>query len=487
MIKQMAGVVFFMMLFFPSFVKAGGFGGDDSGTPGYWYTGDTPNVIDPSKSPLVFVHGYNNSSAVWHQGNDMYEVALANGYETAFIDLHHDRDMWTNGAMLAEKLEEMYHHFGGKKLMVIGYSKGGVDTQTALVHYGAHPYVSNVISLSSPHHGTQLADLAHSSAAWWLAALLGNNNEATESLQTGNMQYYRSITDRHANAAKNDYFTLGGTKWGSFGSASYWGGLYLSQYGKNDGVITAVNSRLPGATIIMEGSWNHTTIREGSYTFQVFRPYTTVFQPAAILAAASMEAPSSQPSINSIVKGGKAAKTISDQFTVEENVNSITVAFLSDKNLPSIKLRDPSGKVYKVEKAYKEKSEFFKGAWVHLFKVDAPAAGSWSLKGPGKSSYLYTVNIDSPLNDEMVGKAGIMSGQKAYKTKWIHFGFDSSGKKLQKIAAGEKKGLMSENDFKQEGVYNVTTEIQGISSKGKPYERTTIESFYVDNNGKRYD
>ncbi len=487
MIKQMAGVVFCMMLLFPGFVRAGGFGGDDRGTPGYWYTGETPSFIDPAKSPLVFVHGYNNSSAVWHEGNDMYEVALANGYETAFIDLHHDRDMWANGALLAEKLEEIYHHFGGKKLVVIGYSKGGVDAQSALVHYGAHQYVSNVISLSSPHHGTQLADLAHSSAAWWLAALLGNNNEATESLQTGNMQYFRSITDNHSNAAKNNYYTLGGTKWGSFGSATYWGGLYLSQYGKSDGVVTAVNSRLPGASIVQEGSWNHTTIREGSYTFQVFRPYTTAAQPAAMLASASVEAPLSQPAVNSIVKGGKAGMSVSDQFTIEEGVKSMTVSFLSDKNLSTLKLSGPDGQEYKTKKAYKEEAEFFKGAWVHQFEINAPEAGKWSLKGPGNASYLYTVTIDSPLNDEIQGKAGIMNSHKAFKTKWTYFGFDPSGKKLQKKAMGEKNGLMSDGDLRKEGVYNVTTDVQGLTSKGKPYERTIIESFYVDRKGKRHN
>ncbi|KON90170.1 hypothetical protein AF332_01455 [Sporosarcina globispora] len=476
-----------MMLIFPGMVKAGGLGGDDSGTPGYWYAGETPSAIDPSKSPLVFVHGYNNSSAVWHEGNDMYEVALANGYETAFIDLHHDRDMWTNGAILAEKLEEMYRHFGEKKLVVIGYSKGGLDIQTALVHYNAHPYVSNVISLSSPHHGTQLADLAHSSAAWWLAALLGNNNEATESLQTGNMQYYRSLTDSHENNAKNRYYTLGGTKWGSFGSASYWGGLYLSQYGKNDGVVTAINSRLPGASIVQEGSWNHTSIREGSHTFPVFRPYTTITQPAAVFSSPSpgYEAAVSQPGTHSIVKGGKAGRAISDQFSVEENVKFITVSFLSEKNLSALKLTSPDGKEFKTKKAYKEESDFFKGAWVHQFEIDHPEAGNWELSTPANASYLYTVTLDSPLNDKIQGK--FAKSHRTFKTKWIRFGFDPSGKKLQQKAKGEKPGHMSDSEFTQEGVYNVTTEIKGLTETGKPYERTIIESFHVDQNGKRYN
>lgn len=475
-----------MMLIFPGgMVKAGGIGGDDRGTPGYWYAGETPSSIDPSKSPLVFVHGYNNSSAVWHEGNDMYEVALANGYETAFIDLHHDRDMWTNGAILAEKLQEMYHYFGGKKLVVIGYSKGGVDIQTALVHYNAHPYVSNVISLSSPHHGTQLADLAHSSAAWWLAALLGNNNEATESLQTGNMQYFRSLTDSHPNTVKNRYYTLGGTKWGSFGSAFYWGGLYLSQYGKSDGVVTAVNSRLPGASIVQEGGWNHTTIREGSHTFPVFRPYTSITQPAANFSIEDSEAAGSKPRIHSIVKGGTSVNAISEHFLVEDNVKSITISFISEKNLSSLKLISPDGREYKMGKAHKEESEFFKGAWVHQIEAENPEDGTWVLKAPAKTSYLYTVALDSPLNDKILGKS--MNSQETFHSKWILYEIDSSGKKLQQKAKDEKSGIMTNGDFSQEGIYNVTTEIKGFTGNGKPYERTLIESFYIDKNGKRHN
>lgn len=82
------------------------------------------------------------------------------------------------------------------------------------------------------------------------------------------MSYFRSITDSHSNVSKNRYYTLGGYKWGSFGSALYWGGLYLSSYGSNDGVVTVASSRLTGGTIIREGAWNHTTIREGSHTFR---------------------------------------------------------------------------------------------------------------------------------------------------------------------------------------------------------------------------
>ncbi|MDA6131513.1 hypothetical protein OSK38_29605, partial [Escherichia coli] len=71
-----------------------------------------------------------------------------------------------------------------------------------------------------------------------------------------------------------------------------------------------------------------------------------------------------QPGTHSIVKGGKAVSAISEQFSVEENVESMTVSFLSEKNLSALKLTSPDGKEYKTKKTYQEESEFFKGAWV---------------------------------------------------------------------------------------------------------------------------
>ncbi|WP_170169228.1 esterase/lipase family protein [Mesobacillus subterraneus] len=467
-----------ILLMVPLGARAGDLGKGTSGTPGTWYVGAQPSWVDPAKSPIVFVHGYNSSAAIWWDGNDMYETALANGYQTAFIDLYPEKDMWQNGAMLAGKLQEIYRHFGNKKLVVVGHSKGGVDTQTALVHYGAHQYVSNVITLSSPHHGTQLSDLAHSSSAWWLAALLGNNNDATRSLMTGNMSYFRSVTDGRAEIQLNRYYTLGGTKWGSFGSALYWGGLYLSSYGANDGVVTVASSRLPGGTIVRESSWNHTTIREGSHTFSVFKPYTMAAQPSGATAFSSSKV-TAEPETSQIVRGGKADKAIKDGFVVEDGADSFQLAFLSDKLLPSLKLKGPDGREYKPVKVTQDTSGFFKGAWVHQFEIDKPESGKWNVTGPA-AAYLFIVRIDSPLGGELKQK---MNVKATYKTEWVHYKQDQN-KKLKEAGKGVKAGKIADGDLKEPGVYNLTTEVTGFDAKGKPFERTIIESIYVDGNGK---
>ena len=471
-----------LLLMVPVAAKAGDLGGGSSGTPGTWYVGSNPSWVDPAKAPIVFIHGYNSSASVWWDGNDMYETALANGYQTAFIDLYPERDMWENGAMLAGKLRQIYEYFGYKKLVVVGHSKGGVDTQTALVHYGAHQYVSNVITLSSPHHGTQLSDLAHSSSAWWLAALLGNNNDATRSLQTGNMRYFRSITDGKAEAKLNRYYTLGGYKWGSFGSALYWGGLYLSSYGSNDGVVTVTSSRLPGGTIIREGAWNHTTIREGSHTFSVFKPYTMSEQPAGSNAFSAAESVG-EPETNQIVKGGKAEKAIRESFVIEEGAESFQMAFLSEKKMASLKLKGPDGQEYKASRVEQDAGDFFKGAWVHTFKIEKPEAGSWKVSGPA-ASYLLVVGIDSPLDVELK-KVKSQSLKASYKSTWIKYDHDGK-KKLKEAGKGSKAGKVLDSDLADPGVYNLTTEVTGVDAKGKPFERTIIESIYVDENGKTH-
>ena len=139
----------------------------------------------------------------------------------------------------------------------------------------------------------------------------------------------------------NRYYTLGGTKWGSFGSSLYWGGLYLSSYGANDGVVTVSSSRVPGGTIIREGSWNHTMIREGSHTFSVFKPYTMTTQPLSSAYSVSSSVNIEEPNANQIVKGGKAERAIRDSFLIEDEAEGFELAFLSERQLPSLKLNGP--------------------------------------------------------------------------------------------------------------------------------------------------
>lgn len=109
--------------------------------PGEWYAGDTPTNLIADAPVLLFVPGLNNVAQIFWEDNDMYQTALEAGYQTAFIQLYDaggaSADMWDNGQLLAEKIEEIAAHFSNKPITIIAYSKGGVDAQTALTYYGA--------------------------------------------------------------------------------------------------------------------------------------------------------------------------------------------------------------------------------------------------------------------------------------------------------------------------------------------------------------
>lgn len=87
-----------------------------------------PANYDESKPPILFVQGRNGNADSWygktvyHDINDMYDYALKAGYQTVFIQLYDaagkgSASQWDNGKLLAQKLEEIYNHFGKKLIL----------------------------------------------------------------------------------------------------------------------------------------------------------------------------------------------------------------------------------------------------------------------------------------------------------------------------------------------------------------------------------
>ncbi|MYL69355.1 hypothetical protein GLW00_00755 [Halobacillus litoralis] len=479
----------------PSVSLAGSIKDGTSGNPGEWYVGETPSTIAANSHPILFVHGLNSSSDTWYVNNNMYTTAYQSGYETAFIDLNAGKSMWDNGALLAEKVKEIYNYFG-EKVVVVAHSKGGVDTQSALVHYGADPYIERVITLSSPHRGSQLADLAYSSWAGWLAGIIGSKNDGTYSLQTGYMDYYRSVTDNQANVYNTPFYTFGGTKWGSFGSALYWGGLYLSSYGSNDGAVTVQSSRLPYATEISVGRWDHTTIKEGSSTFNLFKDYlneSMTYSPSIASFETAAATEEMEASAGHYVTGGEYVGTHKERVAVEKGVSSVTFDWISDHKNTSLILQSPSNKTYADFDVTADDTEFFDGAYHHSITLKNPESGKWTLetKADQKESYLLNTAFESPvdamLSSEVEGNQMKVKANKKLNVNTdmtIEY-YDKNGKLKEKKMQAKKNG----KDFKipslGEGVYNMTIDVKGTYD-GTPLERTIIQSVYIDDKGKLY-
>jgi triacylglycerol lipase len=482
-----------MLLLFPMEVLGGKSG--TPGNPGDWYVKDNPANSDPSKAPIVFVHGLNSSSYTWWEKNDMYDIALEKGYETAFVDLYPVNDMWDNGSMLASMLGEIYEYFGEKPLVLVTHSKGGVDAQTALVHYGANKYVSNVFTLSSPHHGSQLADLAYSNWAGWLAEIIGNRNDGTYSLQTGHMAYYRSLTDSHPDHSTNPIYTLAGTSWGVFGGVLFWGGLYLSQFGQNDGAVTVSSSRLDYGTEIAVGKWDHFLIVNGRATFDYFKPFFS-----ADLHTNKASSPQEEPEqgIGTILRGGEGKGIVKEVMTVEDDVEAVTFNYLSDVPLQGLSLTSPSGKSYSFDHVIDAQGEFF-GAWQHLARVAEPEAGEWVLTNRQTDTHPYflavqieggvanDLQVDLPKRKTATLKPSIQNRKineqtLSYDIQVSYTSADNPSASSQLQAVVSKNGQMN-LPFNKEGSYTVTIDISGETMNQIPFERTIVKNIYRDKKG----
>lgn len=480
-------------------------------TPGEWFLGDRPPNYDSSKTPIVFVQGKNGSSTSWygettyHGVNDMYTMAYDAGYQTVFVQLYDaagngSENQYTNGRLLASMLEEISQHFNGQKVNIIAHSKGGPDTQAALIHYGAHPYVSRVITLGSPHHGSELADLSYSWYAGWLGELLGQNDAGTYSLQVGEMAKFRSATDSHSNRSKNEYYTVAGTNKGPTFSALALGGAYLSVYGANDGLVTATSTKLPyGTHLFTDNTIDHDNIRQGSKVFSRIETYlrsATVSQLSADNEAANQADTVIYSESSNYITGGKLADS---QFTKKEIYvpakTSGTISVYTASNDTTVELVAPDGTIMKASGPIKNDT-ILSGASLYSFQPDELVEGSWIVQmkaANAKDAYLLVSNFDESgkLELKMAGKGKAnqtsftLKAPKQAGTTRLSFKFkDPDGNELkQTIIPKTTNGAEFTSKLpkvSKPGVYNMTVDMTTKHPNGKESIRTLIRSVYIE-------
>ncbi|OEH91417.1 hypothetical protein BFG57_05700 [Bacillus solimangrovi] len=488
-------------------------------TPGTWYVGLTPPNVDLDKPPIVFVQGLHGQAQDWFEetvyygDNDMYQIAYDNGYRTAFVQLEDATggdaaDMWKNGEMLASMLEEINQHFN-ESVNIVAHSKGGIDTQSALIHYDAWQYVNNIVTLSSPHHGTPLADAANSWWANWIAELIGYGDEGSLVLQTGEMENFRNITDNHENATKNKYFTLAGTDWGPFGSALYSGGLYIWE--DNDGLVPVTSTKLPYAEHIDTLDLNHDNIRIGSEIFSYFDSKlvgTNSTQQEVMFKSINHE----EDIPERLIEGGELdeGQSVQQDVYVENDYDSVIFQVWTADDDTSVELTSPNGEIYDLTSSEYDKSEdtqIFKNATIQQYSIDSPEQGAWkvTMNSEKKDAYLSmthfigeeTIELDKKsLFNTKVKKDSTVRFKVKDAEKWDMDSFDidikaqkSKDKKLKNKKSSDKKNKVKKEkdnelivdmpEITEPGTYNITFNISGKTADGNPFKRTIIQSVYI--------
>lgn len=359
------------------------------------YAGLVPHGAADSKKPVVvFVPGLGKSAQFFWGRNSMYESAYFSGFRTAFVSFNlpgkQSQDMWSNGKILARQLADICSYYHVPRVVIVAHSKGGVDAQTAAVNFDAAGIIDSIVTLSTPHWGSQLADIAYSTAGWPFAELIREHSPGCFAMQTGCMREFRRMIDKRPQNITTIKTFAGNGGTDEF-SRMWAGSLMLDRYGENDGVVTVKSAHNPKGEHLGTFHFNHAQMGDGHFIWPHLEPVLEGTAQEPVVAASA--SPSGLTPICSahIIKGGQLEKGVNESFNVDGTVESFIVAISLAGGTQPIRfvLTAPDG--HKTALAIKRN---LNGVIMQHATVEKPQVGKWKLTvQPSKGAYYALISL----------------------------------------------------------------------------------------------
>ncbi len=132
-----------------------------SGTKENWCTAvDWAQLEFRAIAPIFLIHGTNAQSDSWDPNFTAFFRQNGSPWSND-INLLPNGTIIGNGGLLAIRLKQLATSFGAKKCHLIAHSKGGADARAylGLFYKPDELQVASVYTLSTPHHGTVIADI----------------------------------------------------------------------------------------------------------------------------------------------------------------------------------------------------------------------------------------------------------------------------------------------------------------------------------------
>jgi len=451
-----------------------------------WYAGAEPK--NTGNNPvLVFVPGLGQpAKSFWDKGelygvNHLYTMAFNDGFRTAFAGFiwfgDKPNDMWVDGKLLSLQLKEICSYYKTESVIIIAHSKGGVDAQTAVVYYGAAPMVRRIITLSTPHWGSQLANLAYSSVGWPIADIMGQHSEGCFCMQTSYMSDYRRKTDSNVNNSV-PIQTFAGSGDAPFFTDLWAGRQVLLQNGENDGVVTVKSANNPKGQHIGTLPLNHIQIQNGEFIWQSLKALICNQPQLVLLPAVSTKR------FGVVLRGtGLNAAAADEEFMTELGVTALEIVIssgVSQASKSDFVLITPDGK----NNTSFDSHEGIGGIKFSHLKIENPQAGKWSIKAPKGLAYLAVISLfgSFALYPDELNEAGqegkgikdleiIMRVIKTYPDRYEVVS-------EQRLYPDEKAPVLSFDD----GYYSLETTVHGELENGSFFQRNGVRPFIVNKN-----
>lgn len=117
------------------------------------------NVTPPAHNPILFVHGWNGSSASW---DPMISRFKADGWTDAQLvkwGYNSSQSNVTTAKQLSAKVDSVLAATGASKVDIVTHSMGGLSSRYYAKNLGGDLKVEAWVSLGGPNHGTDFANL----------------------------------------------------------------------------------------------------------------------------------------------------------------------------------------------------------------------------------------------------------------------------------------------------------------------------------------
>lgn len=119
----------------------------------------TESEVCKTRYPILLVHGvfFRDFRYVNYWGRIPRELAR-NGAALYYGQQQSAASVEDSGRELAERIRAIVAETGCEKVNIIAHSKGGLDSRSAIAHYGCGPYVATLTTINTPHRGCIFAE-----------------------------------------------------------------------------------------------------------------------------------------------------------------------------------------------------------------------------------------------------------------------------------------------------------------------------------------
>lgn len=117
---------------------------------------------DATKFPIILAHGFNTSTTNFWRFNDVDLALIRDGHDVILGSVPPFDTPKVRAGFLAEQVDDLLADSGAEKVNLVCFSMGGIDCRYLVsddgLGYGDR--VASVTTISSPHRGTFVADVA---------------------------------------------------------------------------------------------------------------------------------------------------------------------------------------------------------------------------------------------------------------------------------------------------------------------------------------